>query len=325
MIQTNKIYNGDSVEVLRTFPDQCIDVVITSPPYYNLRDYHHEKQIGKERSPKDYIDKLIAVFTEVKRTLKDTGALWVNIGDTHDDNKSLIGIPERLALAIQDELKMIRRNTIIWYKPACMPSSAMDRFTVDFEYLYFFTKKPKGYYFKTQYTKLSESMQRVLERQQYYNGKAKKNYSLQEIQNPSDTKRRIISNMIEKSNNGRVFIQSNPSSPHIKNLQRAEGGAMRNHAMHSTGYSVATEGALKRCVWIVTPDPYTGNHFAAYPEDLIRTPIDACCPPDGIVLDPFNGSGTTCITAKKMNRKYVGIDLNPEYVKQAESRLASIL
>lgn len=137
----NKIFCGNSKEVLRDFPSNSVDLVVTSPPYYNLRNYQHKDQIGSEQTPKQYITNLINIFRECKRVLKNTGAIWVNIADSYSDiNKSLIGIPERFVIAMQDELGLIRRNTIIWYKRSCMPSSSIDRFTIDFEYFYFFVK-----------------------------------------------------------------------------------------------------------------------------------------------------------------------------------------
>ena len=213
--------------------------------------------------------------------LKDTGTCWVNLGDSYATNsqhgsgygeisrtagignsqkgvqsrcgkpenikaKSLVGIPERFAIAMTDR-GWIRRNTIIWKKPSCMPSSAADRFTVDFEYLYFFTKNPK-YYFEQQFDKSID------------NGKFK--------------------------NEGKTYENRN-----------------------------------KRCVWTINLQPYSGAHFAAYPEELVATPIKAGCPKGGTVLDPFMGSGTTLKVARDLGRKGIGIELNPEYIELAEKRI----
>jgi DNA modification methylase len=176
-VETNKIYQGDALEVLKTFPDNSIDMVITSPPYWGLRDYGVDGQLGQEAAYKDYLNDLKAIFAEVKRVLKPDGTCWVNIGDTYGGTgdkglgrdpkyskgrngqsvslsksckaKSLLQIPSRFAILMTDELDFILRNEIIWHKPNAMPCSVKDRFTVDYEKLYFFTKS-KTYNFKQQ-------------------------------------------------------------------------------------------------------------------------------------------------------------------------------
>ena len=148
---TNKILCGDSLTVLKKFPDECIDTVICSPPYYSLRDYEIAGQLGREKNYTEYIDKLLEIFGEVKRVLKDTGSCWIVIADSYDSNKSLIGIPERLCISMKDEYQWILRSKIIWWKRNATPSSAKDRFTPDWEYVLFFTKSADNYYFKTQY------------------------------------------------------------------------------------------------------------------------------------------------------------------------------
>jgi site-specific DNA-methyltransferase (adenine-specific) len=158
-----------------------------------------------------------------------------------------------------------------------MPSSAKDRFTIDFDYLFFFVKS-KSYWFETQY----EAYQSVYDNYSY-NGKATKNYKDAKAQNPSDSKRRILKSM--KNNSGRI----------------------------------------KRTVWKIPTSPFSGVHFAVFPEKLIETPINAGCPPDGIVLDPFMGSGTTAVVAKKLNRNFIGIDLNIKYCEMANKRLVEML
>jgi DNA modification methylase len=301
----NKVFCGDSLDVLSNFPDNVIDLVVCSPPYFNLRNYKHDKQIGTERTPKEYINNLINIFRECKRVLKKTGSIWVNISDSHDDNKSLIGIPERFVVAMQDELNLIRRNSIIWYKPSCMPSSVKDRFTIDFEYVYFFTKAPQ-YYFKTQY----EPMKTVIKEKEY-KGQAVKDYAANGVQNPSDIKRRMIEKYstkikfggnkfpdeVGKTYSGKEWIPN-------ENLER-----------------------IKRCVWAINTGNSKDNHYATYPEELIEIPIKACSKKskDSIVLDPFAGSGTTLIKAQKLQRSYCGIELNPEYVELINRRLNNMI
>ena len=297
------LYTGNSIEILKTLSNDYIDLIITSPPYYGLRNYGVDGQIGLEKTPQDYINNLMNVFTECKRVLKKTGSLWVNIGDSYGGTgskgewrdpkykegrngqvvsltaklspKSLLGIPERFVISMTDA-GWIRRNTIIWYKPNCMPSSAKDRFTNDFEYFYFFTKSQK-YYFETQYEP--------------------------HVSKPSNNKRNVGT----------------------KNLIETKGQIAHSFHRPDNQYKYSLDGRLKRTVWQISTQPLKEAHFAVFPEKLIETPIKACCPPNGIVLDPFCGSGTTCLVAKKLGRQYIGIDLNEEYIKIAEKRLKNIL
>lgn len=149
--EVNKIYNMDCLEGLKQLPDKSVDMVVTSPPYFNLRDYGIDGQIGLEVDSDDYINKLISVFDEVHRVLKDSGSCWINIDDVYS-NQTLMCIPDKLKVKMVDN-GWICRNEIIWHKPNSMPSSAKNRFNGDYEKLFFFTKKKK-YYFETQYEPL---------------------------------------------------------------------------------------------------------------------------------------------------------------------------
>ena len=273
----NKIYNGDCIETLRSFPDNSIDMCITSPPYFNLRDYGVNGQIGNEKNIDEYIDKLATLFSEVKRLLKDSGSVWVNLGDTYDD-KNLSQIPSRFALKMTDDIGYRLRNEIIWHKPVVMPSSAKDRFTVDHEKFFFFTKN-SNYYFDTQYEPVKESSVK----------RAK--YGLMQSEN-------------EGAKNNAVNVQT------LKMGERF----------------VSDKGRIKRTVWTINPSVTKDKeeHFATFPEELITTPILACCPIGGIVLDPFMGSGTTALVAKKFRRNFVGIEINPKYIKIAHNKISNI-
>ena len=145
----NKIFNGNALDVLKTFTEKSIDMAITSPPYWGLRDYGIDGQLGLEPTFDLYIKHLCDIFDETKRVLKDEATLWVNIGDTYDKNKSLIGIPFRFAIEMINR-GWILRNTLIWHKNSVMPSSVKDRFTLDFEYIFFFSMNKK-YYFQQQF------------------------------------------------------------------------------------------------------------------------------------------------------------------------------
>jgi site-specific DNA-methyltransferase (adenine-specific) len=281
-MKVNQILCGHSLEILKTFSDECIDMVITSPPYWGLRDYGVSGQLGLEPTFQEYLTNLKAIFREVKRILKPQGTCWVVLGDTYS-KKSLVQIPSRFALMMTDELEFILRNEIIWHKPNAMPSSVSDRFTIDFENLYFFVKNKK-YYFQQQ-------------------------------KEPMKTK------------------DTNPPNTAFGSLRldrRKKHNKQDQVGRHDyTGFNaryVPPKDLMrnKRSVWSVSTKNYKGAHYAVFPEDLIETPILAGCPEGGVVLDPFIGSGTTALVAKRLNRNYIGIDINPEYCKIAQERLKGL-
>ena len=371
MYQINNILNtiiqGNTLEVLKNIPDNSINMVITSPPYWGLRCYNTNPQVwdgdenckhewnteiirkrtngdvhgknsliakcrpndivnrpdiisntcikcgawkgelGSEPTYEMYINHLIQIFDEVHRVLKDNGTCWVNLGDSYAGSnqgagvntpsgkqatnrgtnymnskthksllkncgikaKSLIGIPDRFKIAMIDN-GWICRNDIIWHKPNAMPESVKDRFTDDYERLFFFTKNRK-YYFEQQ-----------------------------------------------------LEYQSKPQKPVNKNQQNCNNGYTTDR--FSAGYRdyYSQGGRNKRSVWSINTKPFKEAHFAIFPEELIETPIKAGCPENGIVLDIFMGSGTTAIKALELNRNYIGIELNPEYIEIAENRIKNI-
>lgn len=300
-MQLNKIYNGNALDVLKTFPDESVDMVITSPPYWALRDYGAEGQLGLESTFQEYINKLCDIFDEVKRVLKKSGSCWVNLGDTYSGSgkgvggikertkeswvfdkkptteeqlpsKSLLQIPSRFAIEMCNR-GWILRNEIIWHKPNALPQSVRDRFTVDYEKLFFFVKSKK-YYFEQQKEQMKTNQ---------VCGNSTRHHS-----------RKVSLNITKQDS--------------VKQNLKLSKDLMRN----------------KRSVWSINTKPFKEKHFATYPEELIITPIKACCPENGIVLDPFMGSGTTAVVARSLGLKYVGIELNPDYIKIAEKRLAQI-
>lgn len=308
----NKIINGNSLEVLKTIPDNSIDCCITSPPYWGLRDYGHDEQLGSEKHFKDFVNNLCNVFDEVQRVLKPTGTCFVNLGDTFSSdtkgtggpsdkqlsnkgsryeakkfdtkipNKCLCLVPERFAIEMIDRGWTIR-NQIIWHKPNQMPSSAKDRFTVDFEKIFFFVKKPTGYYFEQQLEPAltNENRPNGVERDRIYD---------------YNSKQKIITGRTSKNGQG---------NGELANGKRFGDTGIRN----------------VRTTWSVNTEPNSEAHFATYPQRLVERMLKAGCPENGIVLDPFFGSGTTGVYARKVTRNFVGIELNPEYVKIAENRL----
>jgi DNA modification methylase len=297
----NEIIHGNCLEVLKTLPDQFVNCCVTSPPYFGLRDYGVDEQIGLEPTPEEYVFRLVEVFREVKRVLRDDGTLWLNLGDSyssggrktqckpslrHGENsnttrlpvmpgikpKDLMGIPWMVAFALRSDGWYLRSD-IIWSKPNPMPESVSDRPTKAHEYIFLMSKNERYYYDKDA---------------------VREKYSASSIK--------------------RFKSKFNSNTP--------SANATKNPSVKIDGYiSENPRGKNKQTVWTVTTKPFKGAHFATFPEDLIKPCILAGCPEGGVILDPFFGSGTTGVVALKNNRNYIGIELNPEYCKIAEGRL----
>ena len=319
-IEKNTIINGNSLEVLKSLPDDSIDCCVTSPPYYALRDYGCDGQIGLEETPEKYIERLCDVFSEVRRVLTPQGTLWLNIGDSYNGNKvgntevvknkkvsesndfhkklwsgakpkDLIGIPWMLAFALRSQGWYLRQD-IIWHKGNPLPESVTDRCTKSHEYIFLLSKSQK-YYFDHE--------------------------AIQEEATSSDKPRVFGANNQKgtlRNDIGRVY------KPRTKNCQY---DGQRPNSMHLARESGISDEVYpvrnKRDVWQVNTKPCKEAHFATYPFELIKPCILAGCPENGIVLDPFMGSGTTAIVARSLNRNYLGVELNPEYIKIAHKRL----
>lgn len=367
-MEVNKIICGDALEVLKTLPDNSINCCISSPPYWALRDYGVDGQLGLESTFEEYLDKLLAIYDEVKRVLRKDGTCFVNLGDTYNStngfcrstngwerngrdggagdksalktypDKCLLMIPERFAIGMI-ERGWILRNKIIWHKPNPMPSSAGDRFTVDFEPVFFFVKN-KQYFFEPQY---------------------------EEHKTPPD--------------GYTPYEEAIGKSWHNHNNDLQEGAGQKSVRCQNP------LGRNKRCVWTIPTQACKEAHFATYPEKLVQPMIESGCPmyvcdkcgkprkkiyekgesrptghgksnsnielikkyrgetslatscfatgeindklfkgysdcgcnagfSSGIVLDPFAGSGTTLHVAAKLKRDYLGIELNPKYIEE---------
>lgn len=288
----NKVYLGDCKEVLQTFPDACIDCCVTSPPYFAQRDYGVDGQIGLEDTPEAYIERLTEVFMEVYRVLKPNGTLWLNVGDTYAwsvmklsgcKRKDCIGIPWMLAFSLRNAGWYLRQD-IIWEKSNPMPESVRDRCTKAHEYI-FLLSKSRRYYFDSDAIK---------EPAVGFNNDL-----------PAGSPGQKIPNSRRRKENAKTF----------------HGGG--NYTCgRSCGNSEDRTGLRnKRSVWTVSTQPTREAHFATFPAKLIEPCILAGCPREGVVLDPFIGSGTTGIVAGRLERNFVGIELNPEYQQMAERRI----
>jgi len=279
----NQIFHGDARDCLGGFPNGLVDAIVTSPPYFRQRDYHGDGQIGLEKTPDEYVDQLVRVFSECLRVLKDTGTLWLNIGDKYLKGEQL-GMPWQVALALKKE-GWILRSDVIWHKPNAMPSPAKTRPTTDHEYVFFFTKA-KDYY-----------------------------YDADAIREPHVT-------FTEKSRmrGGRNHFFKRDGTPE-------KGKNEGNSNLHNGRWDQAfhPKGRNKRTVWSIPLSKFRDVHFAVFPESLVETCILAGSPEDGIVLDPFVGSGTTALVAKRLGRNYIGIDCAEEYCKMAQGRLRELL
>lgn len=331
-MEYNKIINGNSLEVLKSLPDNSIDCCVTSPPYYALRDYGVGGQIGLEETPEAYIAKLSEVFMEVYRVLKPEGTLWLNIGDSYNGSggnhkdgqkndsgfqgnigvryggkgarikglkpKDLIGIPWMLAFELRKRGWYLRQD-IIWHKPNPMPESVTDRCTKSHEYIFLMSKSQK-YYFDY------EAIQEPCADQ------SRTNYACGNRTNGIN-KDRNDNDFGERSKNWKPRTkncQYDGQKPNSFHLSRENGEPDKEYYVRN-----------KRDVWEVNTKPCKEAHFATYPFELIKPCILAGCPENGIVLDPFMGSGTTAIVARSLNRNYIGVELNPEYIKIAQKRL----
>ena len=306
-----EIKQGDALSVLKTMPDQSINTCVTSPPYWGLRDYGVDGQLGLEPTPEEYVANLVEVFREVKRVLRNNGTLWLNLGDSYAGNcsqasnngragfgnprerlvnrkgkglkpKDLVGIPWMVAFALRADGWYLRQD-IIWHKPNPMPESVKDRCTKAHEYIFLLSKSPKYYY---DYEAIKEPAA--------YDGR-------------KDTLLKG-SPKYEKCGVPGQVAHLMAAKGHERWKKNERGEYVRN----------------KRSVWTIPTKPFPEAHFAVYPPDLITPCILAGCPVGGTVLDPFAGSGTTLLVATQHHRKSIGIELNPEYIEIAKRRLNSV-
>lgn len=289
---------------------------VTSPPYWGLRDYGVDGQLGLEKTPEEYVGRLVGVFEEVRRVLRDDGTLWLNLGDSYaraggwsnnngldglsrDDGKrpksnipgigeksqrlaqclkpkDLVGIPWRVAFALQAAGWYLRQD-IIWHKPNPMPESVTDRCTKAHEYVFLLSKSQK-YYYDADAIREFTGNEASVEEYEHLDGR-------------------------------RHFH---------------EHDAERGMQQYNPNHKAATHplGRNRRSVWTIPTQPYPEAHFATFPEALVEPCILAGCPEDGVVLDPFGGSGTTGAVALRNNRKAILLELNPDYVKLAKKRVS---
>lgn len=350
-----RVLIGDCIEQMRTLPDRSVHCCVTSPPYFGLRDYGHADQIGLEATPDAFVAKLVEVFREVRRVLRDDGTLWLNLGDSYaamrdskvspdtlrgDEtgtavgagmaanrnpvtlrasglkHKDLIGIPWRVAFALQADGWYLRQD-IIWHKPNPMPESVTDRCTKAHEYIFMLTKSARYWYDAEAIKEPSSTPLAPPDA----NGSTI---------NGSPHGRHVLGAAIPEKGR-RPDMNSLPDGQ--SNLRKARDkhrGHGRRHAGFNDRWDAMSreeQGSLgrnKRSVWTVATRPYAGAHFATFPPDLIRPCILAGCPTGGTVLDPFGGSGTTAEVSVQEGRNAILCELNTEYVPLIHNRLSGL-
>lgn len=342
-----KIIQGDSLNTLKEMESEFVDCVITSPPYWMLRDYGIEGQLGLEETPEEYIKNMVDIFREVKRVLKKEGTLWLNIGDSYASggnggqgkkqnsnrgtratagkrkkspsnikSKDLVGIPWMLAFALRADGWYLRQD-IIWHKPNPMPESVRDRCTKAHEYI-FLMSKSSSYYFD--------------------------NEAIKEPASTNSNARVARALMGQKSNPDLLKNGIRPRMPQVAGHSHGKGSHdTLIHGSIKSGRKIALAGSgikqnssfeailvemvekrNKRSVWSVGSRAFKEAHFATFPEKLIEPMILAGCPRGGVVLDPFMGAGTTLVVSAREGRDAIGIELNPEYIKITEKRLNNL-
>ena len=302
-----QIIFGDALEQLQGLEPESVNTCVTSPPYYNLRDYGTPGQIGTENTPEEYINRLVAVFREVRRVLRPDGTLWVNIGDSYAvrsksqpggyKGKDLLGVPWMLAFALRSDGWYLRQD-IVWNKSNCMPESVKDRCTKSHEFIFLLSKAPK-YYFDAE--------------------------AISEPIAGSSTKR-YLQNLESQRGSDRQPGKSN--GPMKAVLPRFGGKKYGNRTEVETRTKsgkvyVPTMRRNRRDVWTVSTASFKGSHFAVFPEKLVEPCVLAGCPEGGTVLDPFAGSGTAGVVAKRLHRDFLGIEINAEYASMAADRIAA--
>lgn len=293
-----ELHVGDCIESLKKLPEQSVNTCVTSPPYYALRDYGVEGQIGLEPTPEEFIQRLLAVFREVRRVLRDDGTLWVNMGDNWDKNKQMMGMPWRLAFALQADGWYLRQD-IIWHKTNPMPESVRDRCTKAHEYI-FLLSKSKRYYFD----------HAAIREPAVYTG---------------ENRGVGFGHGTDKESRGRerVTARDNFRRENSKRAAVIPGQSVGTHRPDRED-TVPDGMRAKRNVWSLATRPFKGAHFATFPPELIEPCILAGCPVGGKVLDPFGGSGTTAGVAIAHGRAAVLCELNPEYAALVPTRIESI-
>jgi len=322
---------GDSLEILKNFPENSVDMVITSPPYWSKREYGNGG-LGLEEEYNQFICSLLNIFLEIKRVLKNGGSFWLNIGDSYK-NKSLLGIPWRLAIKMMDEQKWILRNEIIWNKVKGGMDNSKDKLGNVHEPIFHFVKSNKYYYdadaIRSKPQKAIIKNGSVISATGVSGIRYKRQIELSTALSDTEKKNALqdLELILSDVRNGktcdfRMIIRGQQRVTH-SNSTKLSGRAKE---LQEKGYyflKYHPNGSKPRDVWDIIPEDTQNRkiHFAPFPEDICKIPILSTCPPGGIVLDPFVGTGTTSEVAYLLGRKSIGIDISEDYIELAKHRI----
>lgn len=351
-MSTWRILVGDVRERLAELPDGSVRCCVTSPPYWGLRDYNHPKQLGRNQTPRQFVDTLVEVFAEVRRILRVDGTLWLNMGDSYQNAKGqaggadpkqparrhglrpndvrvpglkpkdMVGVPWMLALALRDAGWYLRRD-IIWakglsfcagYAGSVMPEAAQDRPSTSHEYVFLLSKSRRYYYDRKP---LMEPASLAMGNQvaQGYNGQATKDHAAGGAQNPSAVKARIIANARKRS--------AHPRGDGVNPKAKLTAFGSGQNPSFSAAVNELVDERNCRSVWVIPTQKYSDEFFAAYPEALAEKCILAGSRPGDLVLDPFAGRGTTGVVAVRLQRDFVGIELNEEHAAMSRRNIGA--
>jgi len=327
---------GSVVNVLRELPEDSFDFCMTSPPYWGKRQYDNGG-IGLEADYTEYIENLLAIFAEVHRVLKPTGSFWLNIGDSYL-KKHLLGIPWQVALQMNSRQGWVLRNQVVWNKIKGGPDNALDKLRTVHEPIFHFVKKAKGYYYN------ADAVRSNPKKTQVVNGSVVSATGVSGIRyrrqielstSLSDSEKAAafsaLKNILDTMRQGkladfRMVIRKQQRATH-SDAEHVSGRAreLKDKGFYFLKYH--PNGSKPSDVWDILPEDTQKrkSHFAPYPEDLCRIPLLATCPPKGIVLDPFCGTGTTNLVARMLRRKSVGVDISNNYLKDARERCSFLI
>lgn len=329
-------FPGDALNVLHELPGESIDFCMTSPPYWGKREYDNGG-VGLETDYREYLAQLVDIFGEIHRVLKQPGSFWLNIGDSYS-KKKLIGLPWRLALTLTDQQGWVLRNCVIWNKVKGGPDNTTDRLRNIHENVFHFVKVAKGYYYNVDSIRSAPNKARVVNGAVVtatgvsgirYKRQIELSTALTDKEKRSAFK--ALEQILETVSRGqtsdfRMIIRRQQRVTH-SDSEEVSGRAreLKEKGFYFLKYN--PKGSKPADVWDILPEDSQKRslHFSPYPEDLCKIPILATCPPSGIVLDPFCGTGTTMLVARNLGRKSVGIDIAKKYIQVAEERCRFLL
>lgn len=324
--------HGDSLDILKLIPDGSVDCIVTSPPYWGQRQYSGGG-IGLEATYSEYISSLAHITDQLYRILKPTGSFWLNIGDTYR-KKNLLGIPWRVAIRIMDEQQWVLRNSVIWNKHKGGMDSSKDKLRNIHENIFHFVKDEKNYFYDTSKIR-SDARKTIVKNGAVISAtgvsgvRYKRQIELSTALTDTEKKNALaaLSIVLERIKNNeisdfRMIIRGQQRTTH-SDSEKVSGRAKELAQKGFYFLFYHPDGTLPGDVWEIIPEDTQKRkeHYAVYPEDLCKIPILATCPIDGIVLDPFLGSGTTSLVAIKHNRKSIGIDISEEYIELSKERI----